>query len=81
MSATGQPGPFPAGPDSLFVAYYASAELGCFLALDWPMPARILDLFREFKCKRSGLPTPCGCGLLGALAFHGLDGIDARRRR
>jgi hypothetical protein len=25
--------PFDCGPDSLFVAYYASAELGCFLAL------------------------------------------------
>ena len=27
--------PFPVGPRSLFVAYYASAELGCFLSLDW----------------------------------------------
>lgn len=37
--------PFAVGADSLLVAYYASAELGSFLALDWPMPARILDLF------------------------------------
>jgi hypothetical protein len=72
--------PFSSGPDSLFVAYYASAELGCFLALGWPMPARILDLFCEFKVKTSGLPTPCGCGLLGALAFHGIDGIDASEK-
>src|SRR5438093_1376155 len=55
--------PFPVGPDSLFVAYYASAELGCFLALDWPMPARVLDLFAEFRCRTSGLTVPCGNGL------------------
>ena len=39
----------------LFVAYYASAELGCFLALGWPMPARILDLFAEFRATTNGL--------------------------
>lgn len=72
--------PFPTGPDSLFVAYYASAELGCFLALGWQMPSRILDLYPEFKCKTSGLATPCGCGLLGALAFHGIDAIDAAEK-
>ena len=30
--------PFPMGPDSLFVAYYASAEFSCFLQMGWPMP-------------------------------------------
>jgi DNA polymerase-1 len=30
--------PFPIGPDVLFIAYYASAELGCFRALGWPNP-------------------------------------------
>lgn len=32
--------PFSTDSDTLFVAYYASAELGCFLALGWPMPSR-----------------------------------------
>jgi DNA polymerase-1 len=41
--------PFLAGPEDLFVAYFASAELGCFLALDWPFPANIIDLFAEFR--------------------------------
>ena len=41
--------PFPIGPDALFVAFYASAELGCFRALGWPKPANILDLFTEFR--------------------------------
>ena len=35
--------PFDTGPNSLFVAYFASAEIGCFLALGWPVPERILD--------------------------------------
>jgi DNA polymerase family A len=69
--------PYGTGADSLFVAYYASAELGCHLALGWPTPLRILDLYAEFRCLRSGLPVPCGYGLLGALAFFGVDGLDA----
>jgi hypothetical protein len=59
----------------LFVAFYSSAELGCFLALNWPMPARILDLYCEHRCATNGLPTPAGSGLLGALAWHGLDSM------
>jgi DNA polymerase I len=62
------------------VAYYASAELGCHLALGWPMPCRILDLCAEFRRATSGLPVPCGRGLLGALTFHGLDAMDAAEK-
>ena len=69
--------PFDCGPESLFVAYFASAELGCFLALGWPMPTHILDLYAEHRCATNGLPTPCGNGLIGALALHGLAHIDA----
>ena len=72
--------PFSIGDDTLFVAYYASAELGCFLALGWPMPARILDLFCEFRNVTNGLPTPCGAGLLGALAHYGLDAMGAAEK-
>ena len=50
--------PFPTGPDALFVAYYASAELGCFRALGWPMPANVLDLFAEFRDRTNGLTRP-----------------------
>ena len=69
--------PYSVGPDCLFVAYYASAELGCHLALGWPMPARILDLYAEFRCQTNGLPTVAGRGLLGALAAYGLDTVGA----
>jgi DNA polymerase-1 len=47
----GQIPPFPTGPNSLFVAYYASAEMGCFKALGWKTPPNILDLFTEFRCR------------------------------
>src|SRR5262249_49349283 len=67
--------PFEAGPDSLFIAYYASAEWGNFLALDWPLPVRVIDLYVEFRNATAGLTVPCGYGLLGALAYYGLDGI------
>jgi hypothetical protein len=69
--------PYPTSPDALIVAYYASAELGCHLALGWPMPARVLDLFTEFRCRTSGLAPPHGNSLLGALTWHGLDAMDA----
>jgi hypothetical protein len=73
--------PYGVGSDSLFVAYYASAELGCHLALNWPMPACILDLSAEFRLLVSGLSVTCGRGLLGALAYHGLDAIDAAEKQ
>lgn len=69
--------PFPSGPDVLVVAYYASAEAGCFLALGWPMPTRILDLFTEFRCLTNGRDLPCGSGLIGALAYYGEDATAA----
>jgi len=69
--------PYSIGPDCLFIAYYASAELGCHLTLGWPMPARILDLFTEFRNQTNGLPTIAGNSLVGALAAYGLDSIGA----
>jgi len=69
--------PFPIGSDGLFVAYYASAELGCFGALGWARPENVLDLFIEFRDRTNGLPTPAGSGLVGALAYFGVDTIGA----
>jgi len=70
--------PYPtADPTVLFVAYYASAELGCHLALNWPVPRLILDLFVEFRAITNGLPTVAGNGLLGAMAAFNLTGDDA----
>ena len=72
--------PYPSDDTSLIVAYYASAEFGCYDALGWPMPSRVLDLFAEFRNVANGRETPCGYGLLGALAWFGLDGIDAAEK-
>ena len=36
--------PFNTGPDSLVVAFFASAEMGCFLALGWAFPPDPLTL-------------------------------------
>ena len=76
----GQLPPYPTGTDSLFIAYYASAELGCHLALGWPMPERILDLFTEFRCGTNGLELPAGNGLIGALTAFGLDTIGVTEK-
>ena len=69
--------PYPVDEGALFVAYYASAEVGCHLALGWPLPANVLDLYTEFRNHTNGLPLPCGRGLLGALAWFGLSSIEA----
>src|SRR5262245_48361093 len=50
--------PFSVGENSLIVAYYASAEVGCFLALGWPMPANVLDLFAEFRVRTNTTRRP-----------------------
>ena len=72
--------PFPIGPDALFVAFYASAELGCFRAVGWPKPANILDLFVEFRCRTNGLATVAGCNLVGAMAHFGLNAPIAQSK-
>ena len=67
--------PFDVGDDVLFVAFYASAEVGCFLVLGWPVPVHLLDLFAEFRNWTNGRPVPSGNGLLGALDYFGLPGM------
>src|SRR5215471_2094298 len=76
--------PFDTGPDSVMLAFASNAELQCFLALDWPFPANVLDAYVENivaingntavwppadEKNRKGRP-----GLLDALKLHGLPG-------
>ncbi len=72
--------PYAIDSDSLFVAYYASAEVGCHLVLGWPLPNNVLDLFAEFRNTTNGLPLHCGAGLLGALIWFGLTGIETAEK-
>jgi hypothetical protein len=69
--------PYATGPGVLFVAFYASAELGVYRMLGWSRPERVLDLFVEFRNRTNGLPIPAGSSLLGALAYFGLDAMGA----
>jgi DNA polymerase-1 len=71
QSEFGSSPPWATGPDVLYVAYFASAELGCYRALGWPMPERILDLYTEFRARTNGLYLEEGSGLLGALTYFG----------
>lgn len=72
--------PFAVDEASLFVAYYASAEMSCQLALSWPMPFHVLDLFVEFRNITNGLNPPCGASLLGALIWYGFTGMDSAEK-
>ena len=60
---------------------YASAELGCFRALDWPMPTNVLDLFTEFRARTNGTDWLEGRGLLAALQYFKVDGIGATEKQ
>jgi DNA polymerase-1 len=71
------PCPYDLGPNSLVVAYYASAEMVCHLALGWPLPCNVLDLYAEFRVETNGRELKASNGLLGALAYYQLNGIDA----
>jgi DNA polymerase I len=69
--------PFDVGTSALFVAYFASAEFGCFLELGWRLPVNVLDLYAEHRVETNGGYGLCGNGLVGALALRGLAHIDA----
>jgi DNA polymerase-1 len=75
---TMQAPPFPIDSSAVLVAYFASAEMGCFLALNWPMPVYVLDLFTEFRCLTNGRGG--GAALLDVLQYYGIPSIDAAEK-
>ena len=79
--ATLRAAPFRTDERALFVSYAASAELGVFHSLGWSAPARVLDLFVEFRAITNGLNTPSGASLLGALVYHGLPAMDGTEKQ
>jgi hypothetical protein len=72
--------PFGTGPDDLTVAYAANAELSCFLALGWPLPVNVLDVYVETIAAINGntaiWPNKGRPGLLDALELYGLAGVS-----
>ena len=77
--------PYDISKDSLFLSFASDAEMGCHLALGWPLPARVLDLRVEFLQAINFTPRPPPDknkekkrgSLLHALTYYGLDGIEA----
>jgi hypothetical protein len=49
--------PFGGGPRDLMIAYAANAEASCFLALGWPYPCNVLDLYVETIASINGRTT------------------------
>jgi hypothetical protein len=76
----GQPCPYDTGPDSLFIGYAVSAELGCHRKLGWPMPSCILDLYAEFRHRVCGLAHDDSCSLAKAMSYFSLPFIDAAEK-
>ena len=72
--------PFDVGPNTLVVAYYASADLGVFVSLGWDLPLHVLDLFAEFRVLTNGKPVVSGNGLVGALTHFGIDCMAAAEK-
>jgi len=69
----GESHPCPFQPTDLLVAFYASAEIGCFLELGWEVPVHTLDLYPEFKNHMGGRSITGGAGLLNAAKYFGLN--------
>jgi hypothetical protein len=70
--------PYRIDDGTLYVCFVGNAELGCHLALNWPLPKNVLDLNPAFRCIANGRKVPQGRGLLGAMAYYGLDAIDSK---
>ena len=50
--------PFDIGPETLFVAYSAWAEMTCFKVLGWKFPARIFDQHTAYLAASNIPPAP-----------------------
>ena len=76
--------PFDTGHRSLIVMYYGPAEMGCFHALGWSIPERMIVLFAEFRVKTNGHRDVFGRGasnsLLGAMKYYGLTSLAASEK-
>jgi DNA polymerase family A len=76
----GEQPPYRTDRGVLFVSFVANAECACHLSLDWPLPARVLDLSPAFRNLTNGRSTPEGKGLLGALRYYGLSAIGTKHK-
>ena len=63
-------------PKSLFVSFFAPAELSCHLTLKFPFPLYIIDLWAEFLNQINGKRIPGKKNLLLACEYYGIKGGD-----
>ena len=70
---------FPFRGEDLFVAYYSSAEWGCYLALNWLLPVNVVDLFAKFRVLTNGLPGISN-SLFGACQRFGINTISTSEK-
>ena len=85
--------PFDIGPDALFVAYSAWAEMTCFITLGWKFPEHIFDLHTAYLAasnvllphdpnearKRPGKRLSDACQAYGVQGWEHIDkGVIAR---
>jgi DNA polymerase-1 len=69
--------PYSTGPESLFIAFFANAEIKCHLVLGWPVPAHVLDLWVEYRNMTNAIGFNGGRKLINVLARYGLSSIGA----
>lgn len=80
--------PFDIGPNVAVIAYFASAEWGCFKQLRWSMPAQPIDLYAEVRVAFNrylpkDLRKPGAgdrWGLYDALARYGLEAGESAHK-
>jgi hypothetical protein len=73
--------PYRVDDKTLFVAFYASAELTCHLSLGWTLPRNVLDLFIEFRRRTNNSDEhQPPAGLLNTLDYFNLDSIEVQAK-
>lgn len=72
--------PFLETPNTILVAYYASAELNCFKVLGWARSMSVLDLYAEFRNHTNGLELIHGRSLIGALQYFGIPATESAHK-
>jgi hypothetical protein len=68
--------PIPTDDGALWVCYFASAEIGCQLALGWDLPTHVIDLYVEHRITTNS-DVKVHRGLADAMGHRGLDAMDA----
>jgi len=73
--------PYSTDDDSLFIAFAASADLLCHLALGWELPTYVLDLFAEFRVITNSIDkVDQRASLLSALSYFHIPHITSGQK-